>query len=144
MSDSITETGGTQETSPHGPEEVAHIIGASETSTSTSQETPDAVQEQGLRRRVQNSVRQPRLPGAGQVTWVRASDVLSGASGRVAGHGMRLTHMVHRPTQALKPSVRRERETGQAIRSDRASRLAPLGAYGAKRGVRGAAMRVNR
>lgn len=142
MSDSITTTDGRRAASRHGPEQVAPITGTSE--LPTLQETPDAIEERGLRRRVQNSVREPRLPGTGQVTWVRASDVLSGASGRVAGHGIRLTHAVHRPAQALKPPVWREREVGDTIRSDRASRLAPLSAYGASRGVRGAAMSVHR
>jgi len=142
MTDSITTIDGRRDASHHGPEQIAPITRTSE--SPTSQETPDAIEQQVLQQRVRNSVRQPRLPRTGQVTWVRASDVLSGASGRVAGHGIRLTHAVHRPTQALKPLVQREREVGDTIRSDRASRLAPLGAYGANRDVRGAAMSLHR
>jgi hypothetical protein len=142
MSDSITETRGTHSARHHALGEPAPTSEAQK--TQMLHDTPDAIEEERLRRSTSDSSREPRLPGVRQIRWVRASDVLSGASGRVAGHGIRVTHIVHRPTQVLKPTVRRGPETREAIRSDRTSRLAPLSAYGASRDVHGAAMSVQR
>lgn len=112
--------------------------------TPRSGETPTAVEEQSLRRRAQGSLRQSYLPKVDQVRWVRASDVLSSASGQAAGHGIRLTRAVHRPNQLLKPPARRGPQTGESIRSDRASRLAPLSAFGAGANPQGSAMSIRR
>jgi hypothetical protein len=140
MSDSTTETDGTHGMRHSGPEKTAPRTGAPD--VRTPQETPAIGEQHDVRRRVQNAVRQPRLTAASQVRWVRAGEVLSAASGRVAGHGIRLTHTIHHPAKTLNATA--QRETGMAISSDRASRLAPLSAYGAGRGARGAAVSVHR
>jgi hypothetical protein len=138
MSDSATKTDGAWH---NGQGEV---VPTETSATPLPHEIPDPIKEQGLERRVSDSVRRPLHSAARDMRWVRASDVLSAASAQASAHAIRLTHAVHRPAQALTPAPWRKRETGQRIWSDRASRLAPLGAFGVSRGVRGSAMSLHR
>ena len=64
--------------------------------------------------------------GAG-IVWVRASDLLSSETGRIAGRGLHLEAQLTRRVRRTPAATRR------AIR-ERADRLPPLSAFGRRRG----------
>jgi hypothetical protein len=142
MSDSITETDGTQGPRHQGQEQVAPTTKAP--ATQMLQEVPEAIEQGNLRRRLSGSARQPRLPGSRDVRWVRASDLLSQASGSIAGHGIQLSRAVYRAPHSLRPPARREQDASEALQSDRANRLAPIEAFGARRDTRATTVGLQR
>lgn len=130
MSDSINEADGAHRAQHHGQDELAP---EKPTPEPAQELTPEAIEEQSLRQRVTNGARSTRMPGGRDVRWVRASDLLSDASGRLAGHSIALTHAIHRgPRDMLLTSARRN-SASEPIETDRTSRLAPVEAFGARR-----------
>lgn len=124
MSDSIIEADGAHRAQHPGQEELAP-------EKPESDRTPDAIEEQSLRRRVTSGAHNPRVPGGRDVRWVRAGELLSDASGRLAGHGIALTRTIHRGPRDLLLGSARLGSTSEPIESDRSSRLATVEAFGA-------------
>ncbi len=130
MSDSINEADGAHRAHPHGRDELAP---EKPTPEPAQELTPEAIEEQSLRQRVTNGARSTRAPGGRDVRWVRAGDLLSDASGRLAGHGIALTHAIHSGPRDLLLASARRNSASEPIATDRASRLAPVEAFGARR-----------
>jgi len=130
MSDSINEADGAHRAQHRGRDELA----PEKPTLKPEQElTPQAIEEQSLRQRVTNGTRSTQAPGGRDVRWVRAGDLLSDASGRLAGHGITLTHAIHRGPRDLLLASTRRNPASEPIETDRASRLAPVDTFGARR-----------
>jgi hypothetical protein len=130
MSDSIDEADGAHRAQHHGRNELAP---EKPTPEPAQELTPEAIEEQSLRQRITNGTRSTQAPGGRDVRWVRAGDLLSDASGRLAGHGIALTHAVHRGPRDLLLASARRTSASEPIETDRASRLAPVDAFGGRR-----------
>jgi hypothetical protein len=123
MSDNIMEADEVQRAQHHGQDGPAP-------ERANPEQTPEAVEEQSLRQRVTQGAGKSRFSDGRETRWVRAGELLSGASGRLAGHGIALTRTIHRAPRDLLLASARRGSTSAPIESDRISRLAPIQTFG--------------
>lgn len=136
MEDSTTETGPAPKgaltgTDRHGPTPVE--ADAPEAPT-TDVDGPEHLKHDDPS---QSSTRnRPTAPGRHGVSWVRAGDLLSHGTGKAAGRGITWTTTANRWSQPRPLQVRTSRrgiDRATSAPSDRASRLAPVSAFGTRR-----------
>jgi hypothetical protein len=110
--------------------EARNAVAAAE-ETAESVAVPDAVKTDASRRAVEEKVGSARARG---VEWVRASDLLSRATGRIAWTGIRFN-------QAVGARTRRGLASGAKVVSRRVRELPPVSAFGRRAATVSAAVR---